>query len=723
MEAAHYRAGGAAAATTAKFITDKGVKVHHGLGGWSEYNDQRARFESAKPYINLEAVLQDHVKTILGAKPNDCSSWEAVFDRVTEAEKEWQTADEKGARAIFSKAWLKLGDKRELIDPWINIIPDSYGLAVVKAGFAVALNLAAKSAQTRQKIITTFHEIQIAIVEMNRRRRSFQTDPEMSQHTKDLYIAIVDAIEILLNSLPAKHFLDRDGAMKEKRHFRITSNSKVRKHDESPEQALQRVKEASNMLSLAAERCRDTHIEAIERYSRDTHQEVHVMRWNQKEAEINTRQINADVQIVKSGINDISGGLTEVQRSARNTDGILQNVSINVREVKSGIEAGEKRHLEIIQLIQREEERLNHFIETQSQMMGNSQDARNQMLQFLLEDWRKERSLNLQLQQRLYVAEIEGSPRREERSSAAVISLSRLLGVLVQSPSSGGQPPDYGAAFGQPNDDLEIVLGKKTTFDAQTQSQAQSVLQNVRFVDWMDQEHPDLLLVDANLRSFALHNVSPISVFCATFVLSMAEVRPEDVVIHFFCGLHCTKSSKDRWAGTNGLVRSLVCQLLLILHHRDLLSIDFINSRALLKQLEEHDLHKLCVLLHQLARQFPSDVTVYCIIDAACCFDKDLHMSFQELMTVIDYLHAIVQDDSLRAQFKVLLTSADQSTKRLRQQVDVEQHITLSSQYLSLHTISDRAVAASISRPSTPSVSDTREWEDDDAAEAEDSGW
>ncbi|RAK74314.1 uncharacterized protein BO72DRAFT_435493 [Aspergillus fijiensis CBS 313.89] len=714
MEVSHYRAGDAAAATSAKFISDEGVKVHQGLGGWSEYNDQRAQFESAKPYRNLEAVLKEHVQRILGAKPEDFSAWEAVFDRVTEAERDWQPAKERGARAIFAKAWLKVGENRELIDPWINIIPDSYGLAVVKVGIAVALNLAAKSAERRQRIIATFHELQRAIVEVKRKRRSFHTDPEVSQHTKDLYIAIVDAIEIILNSLPAKSHLDRNGTVEEKRHFRITSNSKVRRHDEFPEQALQRVKEASDMLSLAAERCRDTHIEAIERYSRDTHHEVHVMRWTQKETEINTRQINADVQVVKSGIEEISGGLTEVQRFAQNTDGILQNVSINVRQVKTGIEAGEKRHLEIIQLIRREEERLNHFIETQSRMMGNSQDARNQMLQFLLEDWRKERSLNLQLQQRLYMAETEGSPRRDERSSAAVVSLSRLLEVLVQSPSNGGQPPDYSAAFGQPNDDLEIVLGKNITFDAQTQSQAQSVLQNVRFVEWMNREHPDLLLVDANLRSFALHNVTPISVFCATFVLSMAEVRPEDVVIHFFCGLHCTKSSKDHWAGPNGLVRSLVCQLLLILRRRGLLSIEFINSRALLKQLEEHDLGKLCVLLHQLARQFPSDVTVYCIIDAVCCFDKDLHMSFQELTTVIEYLRAIVQDDSLRAQFKILMTNADQSTKRLRQQVDLEQHITLSSQYLSLHMISDRSVAAGISRPSTPSVTDTREMEDDD---------
>ncbi|RAL07999.1 uncharacterized protein BO97DRAFT_446483 [Aspergillus homomorphus CBS 101889] len=694
---------GMPAATTARFISEEGVKVHQGLGGWSEFDDQRAQFDSPKPYINLEGILKDHVQSVLGINPAECS-WDAIFDKVTETEKEWKEGN--GARAIFAKVWLKVGENREMIDPWINLIPDSYGLAVVKSGIAVVLNLAAKSAETRQRILTTFQEIQTVIVDVKGKRQSFHTDPNVSKSAKDLYFAVVDAIESLLCSLPSRHFLGRERISKGTGGFRITSNSKIRRHEEPPEQALQRVKESVRLFQVAVARCRDAHIETIERYSRDTYREVGVMRWDQKQTEINTRGISADVQVVKNGI---------------------ESVSIDIREVKAGVEDGGKRHLEIIQLIQREEERLTHFIETQSQMMGNSQDARNQMLQFLLEDWRKERSLNLQLQQRLFVAETEGCSRRD-RSSPAVISFARLLEVLVQSPSSQScqsfpnenQSLDYGAAFGQPNDDLEIVLGKKAMFGVQVQSQAQSILQDARFLQWMNQEHPDLLLVDANLRAFALDNVSPISLFCATFVLSMAEVRPEEVVTHFFCGLHCTASLKDYWAGPNGLLRSLICQLLMILHRRDLLSMDFLNSRSFVKQLEEHELYSLCILLHQLVRQFPSETTVYCILDAVCCFDKDLYRSFQVLTTVIEYLHTIVQDDSLRARFKVLMTNADQSTRRLRQQVDVKQHITLSSQYLSaLQVISDQSVAAGISRPSTPSVVDVGEWKDDDEEEYE----
>lgn len=36
---------------------------------------------------------------------------------------------------------LKVGEHAEEIDPWLNLIPDAYGLCVVKASFALLLNV------------------------------------------------------------------------------------------------------------------------------------------------------------------------------------------------------------------------------------------------------------------------------------------------------------------------------------------------------------------------------------------------------------------------------------------------------------------------------------------------------------------------------------------------------------------------------------------------------
>lgn len=36
---------------------------------------------------------------------------------------------------------VKIGERKDEIDPWINLIPDQYGLCVVKSAFAVLLSV------------------------------------------------------------------------------------------------------------------------------------------------------------------------------------------------------------------------------------------------------------------------------------------------------------------------------------------------------------------------------------------------------------------------------------------------------------------------------------------------------------------------------------------------------------------------------------------------------
>ncbi|PYH92170.1 hypothetical protein BO71DRAFT_400822 [Aspergillus ellipticus CBS 707.79] len=370
-----------------------------------------------------------------------------------------------------------------------------------------------------------------------------------------------------------------------------------------------------------------------------------------------------------------------------------------------------------MELIQREEEKRRQFAETQLALMDDSLEAKNQMLEFLMEDRRKKDTLIERLQQQL--RDVERGAPGNDRSSAAVVSLSRLFAILAQPAPAGDQNPDFEYALKQPNNDLEMVLGKRGSFDVRAQGQAQSVLQNARFREWMTREDPDLLVVEANLRACALDSITAISLFSANFILSMARVQPKEVVTQFFCGLHRGVRT-DPWTGPNGLVRSVIVQLLMALHQRDQLSINFIDSRTYLKRVEEHELFTLCDMLHRLVRQFPPDTTVYCIIDGVSCFDRDLHGAFQQMAIVVDWLHYIVEDDALRSRFKVLMTIPEQSTRRFRQGVDKEQRITLRSSLLSPQMISGRSVEAGISRPSTPtlspssSIASMREWDDDE---------
>ncbi|KAK6823052.1 hypothetical protein RU639_006101 [Aspergillus parasiticus] len=709
------------AAPAARFVSEEAVKIHPGFGGWSQFNDQRASFEYPKPYLTLEALLRSHVRSI---PDNECP-WSVVFDRLAEAERKWATGD-KGARAIFAKTWVKIGENKEIIDPWLNLIPDSYGLAVVKTGVALLLQLAGKHAERRQRIADAFKDIRTAIVDGNYKRRSFHTNPEVSLCARDLYVAIVEAIESLLRSLSVREPDIASGSHGTRQHgtFPFVSHFTRQKQSEYPETALEKIKDRTRALQQTIDQCRDGKIESIEFLSRSTHREMGVMRWDQKQTEINTRQIGTDVQIVKTGIDGITSGIGDISKITQHTNIVARNMSVEVEEMKAGLKAdGRRYNKEIIDFLQREDEKLQQFINTQSDLINDTLKAKNHLLELLLEDRKKKEIQITTLQQRLRATEAP-RPRPRARSSTAVVSVTQLFALLAQPTSQRAQNYSYEVAFRLSNNDLETILSTGNTFDPQAQGQAQSILGHLRFTEWMSHDHPDLLLVDANLGSSALDNISPMSLFCATFILAMAKVQKEEILAHFFCGLHNTTAShKDPWAGPNGLIRSLVFQIISSLYRRKLLNIDFVHSRGYLKDLEEHDLATLCETLHRLVGQCSPEMTIYCVIDGIGCFDKDVHRSFQQVQVIIDALQDIVQDDMLRCRFKVLMANPDQSTRRLRQLLDSTQHIILNPRHLSPHMISDRSVREGISRSRTPShshfplPSSSEDWgEDDDNA-------
>jgi hypothetical protein len=66
--------------------------------------------------------------------------WEALYDDISTAEAK-ATESDNGPLEIFNKMVLKIGEKSDYVDPWINLIPNSYGLCVVKSGFALLLSV------------------------------------------------------------------------------------------------------------------------------------------------------------------------------------------------------------------------------------------------------------------------------------------------------------------------------------------------------------------------------------------------------------------------------------------------------------------------------------------------------------------------------------------------------------------------------------------------------
>ena len=285
----------------------------------------------------------------------------------------------------------------------------------------------------------------------------------------------------------------------------------------------------------------------------------------------------------------------------------------------------------------------------------------------------------------------------------------RLCQILAQKNYSEREPVDLDQMFQHPNKDFERALMQKSKFSTATQGQVQSLLRHNRFIQWLNRHDPDIVLVDANIRSSG-PGMSAISVFSATFVAGMLKVHPDEVVAHFFCHSHMAPS--DEWHGPNGLVRSLIVQLLMKLVKMRILNLDFLEDRDIVLALEEHDLASLCDVLYSLVSQFPADTTVYFIIDSISSFDKGSALQnsqFKDLEIVLDWLQRIVEDSSLVPIFKVIMTNPMSSTRRMKDLLMLREYpsrlVNLSPNNLIPMEISSRSIESHLLRPSTPTPS------------------
>lgn len=267
--------------------------------------------------------------------------------------------------------------------------------------------------------------------------------------------------------------------------------------------------------------------------------------------------------------------------------------------------------------------------------------------------------------------------------------------------------PDAIGSLEHPNEDLDHVLMHRGSIRSRDQIQVQSLLRHERFLEWLNDENPDLILVNSNIRSTGMENLSAISVFCANFITGLLTVRPEDVVISFFCGFH-NSPEMNAYPGPIGLIRSLILQIFLRLEnsheHNHRAKLNFINHRHYAEALQDHDLDILCDTFCQLLYQFHPDQQVYCIIDTLPLFDT--HGMYDDLAVVLDCFNNIVNDRGMPPVVKIMLTSPAFCSMRINYLPVFEESpgrmLTLSSENLMPGILGDSGMHYHLSRPTSP---------------------
>ena len=104
--------------------------------------------------------------------------------------------------------------------------------------------------------------------------------------------------------------------------------------------------------------------------------------------------------------------------------------------------------------------------------------------------------------------------------------------------------------------DLASMLRLGRAADLSYHNRGSLLMQSRKFQDWLTSTSPIFLLVDGNGQS-AIERTSAMTFVSALLAQSLSDEGA--FCIHFFCGLHTTRS--DDLSGPSGLLRVLLAQL------------------------------------------------------------------------------------------------------------------------------------------------------------------
>ena len=89
-----------------------------------------------KPIRQLEKALKIYISTTLRIRVQG-DSWDGLCEKINHAEDRYRNRKE----GLWHSIWYKMGDYSSVLDGWVALIPDAYGLAVVKTGLAVVFKV------------------------------------------------------------------------------------------------------------------------------------------------------------------------------------------------------------------------------------------------------------------------------------------------------------------------------------------------------------------------------------------------------------------------------------------------------------------------------------------------------------------------------------------------------------------------------------------------------
>ncbi|KAK4121225.1 hypothetical protein N657DRAFT_682882 [Parathielavia appendiculata] len=621
------RPGKKEVAVAGTYVAEEVSQLYSSSGGASKLDIENVQFvPEYHPYLHLEHALKEYIAATLRI-PLTAVTFEGdgLCDKIGKLEKDYSNTK----KGLWHQLWYGMGNARDTAEAWLGVIPDAYGLAVVKTGVAVVFKLAEDSKEKREKVFKTFSALQSTLLELRADHARFRDDPKVQDCAETTYKAVVKAVEdmvLVLEDIGTSSWTAAVAKFK----------AKLQHHGDKPKEdrpTLDGILDALEKKFASYQRAiglaRDRSLQRTEGLS----------RLNAMGTALAYQNTN---YLVKRTDEEAAYRRKQRQEDQESHAKIIKAVRGTERNVQA-LRVGTANGLEGIVALQQQQ---------QQQLL----ELNTKMTRFIILV-QHEKATNLEM------------ALKQHSKHTAVVSFPTLCWILAQPlwAYNPHKPFDLEHSIQHPGIDLRAAVTEQAAISQEMQGQAQSLLDHKQFCDWMARSHPCLIMVDADMEEATLDALSAISVLSGTLATSLMQVyQGAAVVVHFFCGLHAVPG--DPFYGPIGLVRSLILQLLTKLDARDpdmrTWSLDFIDDRDFLESLEQHSLPHLCEALHRLLYEFPPDTYVYCIVDSVSCFD--VSRLLRDLGAVMELFRRIVNDRKLAPIFKVLLTNPGESTREIR---------------------------------------------------------
>ena len=87
----------------------------------------------------MEQALREYTTKILGIgfEADTRDSWEELSEKIIMTESNYKTETD----GFWHRLWYGIGDANDAATAWVALIPEAYGLAIVKTGLAVVFKV------------------------------------------------------------------------------------------------------------------------------------------------------------------------------------------------------------------------------------------------------------------------------------------------------------------------------------------------------------------------------------------------------------------------------------------------------------------------------------------------------------------------------------------------------------------------------------------------------